>query len=224
MQYIQIKESIVEQIEQGLLVPGQKLPSERQLAESFSTTRVTLREALSILETNGLIYREDRRGWFIAFPRIRIPMNDIVEIASFVPENRFYANSVLSIQTIMATKEINALMDLPPFSKVHIVQVLHEIDARPVALSRYWMKEALTPKLPQAVEESGCVLNAFQPILALLDKTFSVTVKGLEGDAALKLRATEGTPGLLVKRTFRQDDKVEFVEITSWRHDAIELY
>lgn len=59
MQYIEIKESIVEQIASGVLLAGQKLPSERQLAESFNTTRVTLREALSILETNGLIYRED---------------------------------------------------------------------------------------------------------------------------------------------------------------------
>ncbi|MGM2783185.1 GntR family transcriptional regulator, partial [Bacillus cereus group sp. Bce022] len=36
------------------------------LAESFSTTRVTLREALSLLEAEGRIYREDRRGWFIS--------------------------------------------------------------------------------------------------------------------------------------------------------------
>ncbi len=49
MQYVKIKDSIVEQIEAGMLSPRQKLPAERKLAESFDTTRVTLREALSLL-------------------------------------------------------------------------------------------------------------------------------------------------------------------------------
>lgn len=53
MQYVKIKDSIVEQIEAGMLSPRQKLPAERKLAESFDTTRVTLREALSLLEAEG---------------------------------------------------------------------------------------------------------------------------------------------------------------------------
>lgn len=68
MQYVEIKIAVEEQIESGLLPPGQKLPPERKLAESFNTTRVTLREALSLLEIEGKIYREDRRGWFISPP------------------------------------------------------------------------------------------------------------------------------------------------------------
>ncbi|MGL6055639.1 MAG: GntR family transcriptional regulator, partial [Vibrio metschnikovii] len=53
MQYLAIKDIIIEQISSGQLSARQKLPSERKLAESFSTTRVTLREALSLLEAEG---------------------------------------------------------------------------------------------------------------------------------------------------------------------------
>ncbi|MFA0071123.1 GntR family transcriptional regulator, partial [Vibrio breoganii] len=35
MQYVKIKDVIVEQIESGMLTPRQKLPAERKLAESF---------------------------------------------------------------------------------------------------------------------------------------------------------------------------------------------
>ena len=66
MHYVKIKVSFFEQFEAGRLSPRQKLPAERNLAESFDTTRVTLREALSLLEAEGRIYREDRRGWFIS--------------------------------------------------------------------------------------------------------------------------------------------------------------
>ena len=38
-----IYQSLREQIERGLLARGSKLPSERQLSELFSTTRITLR-------------------------------------------------------------------------------------------------------------------------------------------------------------------------------------
>jgi GntR family transcriptional regulator, transcriptional repressor for pyruvate dehydrogenase complex len=43
------------QIHAGLLLPDEKLPAERQLAENISISRVTLREALRILETDRYI-------------------------------------------------------------------------------------------------------------------------------------------------------------------------
>lgn len=44
----------------GLLLPGERMPSERKLAEQISISRVTLREALSVLESEG--YVSIRRG------------------------------------------------------------------------------------------------------------------------------------------------------------------
>ena len=49
-------------IEAGILAPGTKLPPERALAEEFSITRVTARQALTRMEAEGLIFREERRG------------------------------------------------------------------------------------------------------------------------------------------------------------------
>ena len=54
-----LHEPVAEQIRQaifgGLIVPGHKLPPERELAEHFQTSRVALREALRALEKEGLI-------------------------------------------------------------------------------------------------------------------------------------------------------------------------
>lgn len=225
MQYIAIKDSIVEQIESGVLKAGQKLPSERQLAESFATTRVTLREALSILETNGLIYREDRRGWFIAFPRIQVPVNCFSEISAFVPEELVYQSELLSAKTVMASKAVNDVMDLPPFSKIYSVEVVHKLNDRPVAITSYWIKEALCSNFKQLLSNRSDVLNILNSVIELLslNKHISVTVKGLEGDIAAKLRATAGTPCLFAQRILTENDQVVFVESTYWRHDSVEL-
>ena len=61
-QYQIFRLALCEQIESGALPADSKLPPERQLSDSFETTRVTLHEALSSLEADGMVYREDRRG------------------------------------------------------------------------------------------------------------------------------------------------------------------
>ncbi len=53
-----IKSTLREQICGGIMNDKQKLPSERELSELFETTRITIKDALVSLETEGLIYRE----------------------------------------------------------------------------------------------------------------------------------------------------------------------
>ncbi len=56
---VRLYERIVEQVEEavgrGELRPGQRLPSERELVVQFGTSRATVREALRVLESNGVV-------------------------------------------------------------------------------------------------------------------------------------------------------------------------
>lgn len=56
---VRLYERIVEQVEEavgrGELRPGQRLPSERELTVQFGTSRATVREALRVLESNGVV-------------------------------------------------------------------------------------------------------------------------------------------------------------------------
>lgn len=53
--YVQIADQIREQIVSGAAIPGQQLPSERDLAISLGVSRPTVREALIALEVAGLV-------------------------------------------------------------------------------------------------------------------------------------------------------------------------
>jgi len=59
VQPVRLYQRIVEQIEDALargeLKPGQRLPSERELVVQFGASRSTVREALRVLESNGVV-------------------------------------------------------------------------------------------------------------------------------------------------------------------------
>src|SRR3954462_955210 len=59
VQPVRAYQRIVEQIEEALargdLSPGQRLPSERELVTQFAVSRSTVREALRVLASNGVV-------------------------------------------------------------------------------------------------------------------------------------------------------------------------
>lgn len=65
---VRVYEEIVEQLKdyfaKGELKPGDKLPSERDLAAQFDVSRVSVRQALTILETQGLLERKVGGGTY----------------------------------------------------------------------------------------------------------------------------------------------------------------
>ncbi len=56
---------ISREIEQSRLLPGDKLPSEKQLCEQFSVSRSVVREAVSQLKSEGLVSAQQGRGVFV---------------------------------------------------------------------------------------------------------------------------------------------------------------
>src|SRR5262245_43752038 len=53
--YLQVAESLREAIIAGALAPGDALPTERDLSESFGVSRASVREALRALQAQGLV-------------------------------------------------------------------------------------------------------------------------------------------------------------------------
>ena len=67
--YAQAYDRLLALIEEGELQPGDQLPAETQLAEQMGISRATLREALRLLEEEGVIVRRQGVGTFVAANR-----------------------------------------------------------------------------------------------------------------------------------------------------------
>jgi len=64
--YLQLKEALQNQIEQGVYGSHQQLPSERYLCEHYDLSRMTARRALQELIAEGLAYTQAGKGTFVS--------------------------------------------------------------------------------------------------------------------------------------------------------------
>ncbi|CAM5267877.1 GntR family transcriptional regulator [Streptomyces aurantiogriseus] len=65
--YRRIAKELLGELRDGTIPPGERLPGERQLAEHFGVSRVTVRQALEVLRRDGLV-ETDRRGSHAVLP------------------------------------------------------------------------------------------------------------------------------------------------------------
>lgn len=63
--YINIYNKIINKIENGMLEPKEKLPSENELMQEYHVSRDTIRKALDLLERNGFILKVKGKGSFV---------------------------------------------------------------------------------------------------------------------------------------------------------------
>lgn len=66
--YVEVADRIRTAIVSGVLVAGDRLPSEHELRAAFDTSRDTVRHGLDVLTKEGLIRGEKGRGWFVGPP------------------------------------------------------------------------------------------------------------------------------------------------------------
>lgn len=109
-----MSEAIVEQIRslirRGRLRPGDRLPSERELCEQMGVSRVTVREALRVLEAGGLVEIRvgARGGAFVTKPssdRLGAGLADLLSLAAITSEDVTEARLVFEIGIIPLATE-----------------------------------------------------------------------------------------------------------------------
>lgn len=218
--------ALQEQIAHGLLPSGSKLPGERTLSELFATTRITLREALSQLESQGTIYREDRRGWFVSPPRINYnPLIRSYFHAMVAGQGRTPATEVLSAKLQPATADICALLELPALSSVIQIRRARRIDGRLVLYVEHYLSPAYFPGiLDYDLTRSLTELYASEYAIHYGRVRFDMVPTALQPEAANSLRIAPGSPALRITRLNRdQHDRIIDCDVEYWRHDAIHV-
>ena len=218
--------ALQEQVEHGLLAPGSKLPAERKLSELFSTTRITVREALLQLEARGLIYREERRGWFVSPPRLAYNLMQRSHFHAMVSaQGRVPLTEVLSARLQPASAAVCAWLQLPALSSVIQIRRARRIDKRLVLYVEHYLNPRYFPGiLDFDLNQSMTELYARHFDLHYGRVRFEIVPSSLQAEAAAALRVSPGSPGLNITRVnYDQHQRLIDCDLEFWRHDAIHV-
>jgi GntR family transcriptional regulator len=140
--YIEIAARLRDRIVDDQLGPHTLLPSERELAEQHQVSRMTARQALSLLESEGMVYRRPPRGTFVAEPRVTFHIGSFSEEVS--RQGRRPDAKLIWAERQEASAMVRRALDLDPDAAVHVFHRLRTVDGVPFALETTYLPAALT--------------------------------------------------------------------------------
>ena len=143
-----ISKEIQYMIEKEGYKEGQALPSERSLAETFGVHRLTIRNAIKMLEEKGIILTKQRSGNYISPKKVTFDLNDYRSKMSVMKNMGIDANvKLLELETIKASAELAKKIMLPEGKEVFRITRLRYAYRKPMALERAYVNYELTKKL-----------------------------------------------------------------------------
>src|SRR5438445_6493577 len=93
--YYQVQEILRTGIVQGRLKPGDRIPTEAELCAKHDVSRITVRQAVTALVNEGLLYRTRGRGTFVASPRVSHVVSELVSFTEEMTQRGLVATSRL---------------------------------------------------------------------------------------------------------------------------------
>ena len=151
--YRHIAEKIEQEIGENIFLQG-KLPSERELAEIYQVSRMTIRQSLKILEEKDLIYKEKGRGAFVKRPSFE--QNNVKSFTETLAILGYEAKTkILEFSTVHSLETISQEMGLPLEACFYKIKRLRFGNELPMALETIYIPKEKVPDLNQYnLEES----------------------------------------------------------------------
>ncbi len=133
--YYQLKEILRDMIETKKLGAGQVIPPERELCERYGVSRMTARQAVIELVNEGLLYRVQGRGTFVAEAKLRQGTGRLTSFTQDMQERGMQVSSVvLGIEVEEAGPVVARMLRIDPGDRIIRVRRVRNADGKPMAL------------------------------------------------------------------------------------------
>lgn len=209
--YYQLKNIILDKIRNGEYPEGSLIPSERDLGESLNISRMTVRQALNQLVTEGVLYREKGKGTYVS--KSKIVQRNIMSFSETVKKKGLTPSThVLEFARITDRPDIKEMLDLSPNDGLYCFKRLRLANDLPIAIEEVFIPEKHCPNLEKHDLESS--------LYKLLKDEYSLSVNYMDSsvEAAKPSREekrllglADGTPVLRISSVSYNDEGVKLL-------------
>lgn len=226
--YQQLKNKIIDDIESGKLKHGDKLPSERELAEQYGISRMTARHTLSILEREGVVERRVGAGTFISNYKIEM---DFITFNSFtrtmLGKGLTPSTQVLSIKKSAAKPGIVNKLQIPIGEEIVILKRLRNVNGIPISIEESFIPYKYCPDIDHRITNKHSLYQMLENdygITLVKAKEYMKVKLAEESDSKL-LRIRSESPCVL-REAVAYDDQGHPIEYSTslTRSDIVRFY
>jgi GntR family transcriptional regulator len=212
-----LKQALRNEIERGVYKPGDRLPSEPELIRQYGISRITVRQALDELETEGLIVRRHGKGTYVAERRIEqelVRLTDFMEDMQQAGQNP--SSRVLALAHEPASPAVAVALHLKDGTEVVRVNRLRLADGRPMAFDITWLPLRFGELLV------GMDLTR-ETIYHILETRYAITAATATHQQADLLDMPAGAALLLIQRiSYTKGDEPIYVQERYYRPDRVQ--
>jgi len=144
--YFQIYTQLLKSIQSGRLHPGDPLPSEEEITRACGVSRMTARQSLQMLKSQGLASRHRGQGSFVSQPRVE---KDIAHLCGFTAEMRALgmkaSSRILEAKIVPASADVAAQLAIDIAAPVFILRRLRFAHGIPFAIEQATLPQAMFP-------------------------------------------------------------------------------
>ncbi|HEM6115513.1 TPA: GntR family transcriptional regulator [Streptococcus suis] len=174
--YIRIHDSIKKGIDEGKWKIGQRLPSERDLSEHFEVSRMTLRQAVTLLVEEGILERRVGSGTFVASSRVQEKMRGTTSFTEIIKsQGKVPSTKLISYERSHPNEQEVRHLNIKPHSYIirmgriryaDRIPVLFEVTSIPEKLVKDFDKTDITEHFFQTMTANGYEIGKSQQTIS----------------------------------------------------------
>ena len=209
--YRQIADALREQVNQGELKPGDALPTESMLQESYQVSRVTVRQALKMLMEEQIIESIQGSGWYVKEERVNYDIYQLTGFYEKLADRDVETHSDVKVfEVVKADATLAERLQLGVDEKVWHVKRVRFIKQKPVNLEETWMPLALFADLTWEVMENSKYRYIEQTKKMVIDRSEQTLIPAMPSPEAVDALALDPAKPVLekVSRGFLKDGRV----------------
>ncbi|MFN2744987.1 MULTISPECIES: GntR family transcriptional regulator [unclassified Bacillus (in: firmicutes)] len=215
--YYQIETEIKKMVETKDLKPGDLIPSEREFAEKYEVSRMTVRQAVNNLVNEGILVRKRGKGTFIAKPKIEQPLKGLTSFSEDMKSRGMTpGTNMLGFGIIACDQRTAHKLEIAEGSPVYEVKRIRLADEIPMAYEISYLPADLIKGLTEDIMSASLYDYVENTLSLTIDRAAQTLEPSIATQAESEpLDIDVGAPVLLIERCSYLEDGRPFEMVKS---------
>lgn len=146
--YVQLRDILRDQIENGVYLPGTAIPSEKELSEKYGVNRLTVRTAIEQLMKEGVVKPFQGKGVYVMGERMNRDLDTLTGFSRTILEKNSEPRvHVLHKKLRNAGVKFSKIFEMDEEDEIHYIKRVCFANEEPMSIEEIFVPKAILPNL-----------------------------------------------------------------------------